>query len=921
MEIRKKTNIFRKKEIIKMTSYEIRKRFLDFFKNKGHIIVTSDLLVPENDPTLLFTGAGMNQFKEQFMGRNIKFKRVVSCQKCLRTGDLDNVGRTPRHHTFFEMLGNFSFGDYFKQEAIEWAWEFMTKEMALPEEKLWVSVYKDDEESYSIWRDNMKVSAGKIVKLGPSDNFWPQDAPTQGPNGPCGPCSEIFYDWGEAAGCGKANCDLSCDCGRFVEIWNLVFTEFERKSDGNLVALPSKNIDTGMGLERIVSVMQNVRNNFDTDLFDLIIAKIKREIEITDSPELKKQELNLIADHIRAVTFSVADGVSPSNEKRGYVIRKLIRRAYLQSGKKEPFLYNLVPVIAQLMGDVYPEIKEKREHISAIVKQEEEKFIDTLNSALPILDEMLRKARKHGVLGGNEIFKLADTYGLPVDVILRRTEGINMSLDMDGFLALMDEQKELSRKGSDISGEFIFSPDRFKNAPNPHFSEELPLETEIEFILKKDAESGEITEGEYGEIIVSPQSSKFYAESGGQAGDKGSLEKKGSVMKILNTFEAGGRKILGVYAEKGSFAIKDKVVLNLDFDRKAGTSRNHTATHLLQAALRSVLGEQVRQAGSFVDDKKLRFDFTYMKKVSERELAGVEDIVNTWISEDISVTKEEKSLKEAKEEGALSFFGEKYEDIVRVVGIGECSKELCGGAHVDNTKDIGLFKIISESSVASGIRRIEAVTHEDVEIWIKENLKKFLEEIEKSKYKKEAGIEKEMMNTASGIVRGTIKIDKVLIHDFSTRIRPLFLEARERLEKIAKKYQKQKQADVFGVIQKKMDALAVQPELIGDICYFSDVFDDIDMSLLRKAAGYLEKKIESGIVLLASRSQDKAYLICTVTRDMINKVVNAKEIIDAVAGYINGGGGGKDSFAQAGGKNPAGLAKALERAREIISNK
>ncbi|MCK4852514.1 MAG: alanine--tRNA ligase, partial [Candidatus Omnitrophica bacterium] len=492
-----------------MLSTEIRKRYLEFFEKRGHTVVPGDLLVPRNDPTLLFTGAGMNQFKEQFMGKNITYKRAASCQKCLRTGDLENVGKTPRHHTFFEMLGNFSFGDYFKKEAISWAWQFMTEEMGFPEDRLWISVYKDDGESYSLWLNDVKVPAERVIKLGADSNFWPANAPEQGPNGPCGPCSEIFYDWGPGTGCGRAECDPSCDCGRFVEVWNLVFTEFERKPDGQLGALPNRNIDTGMGLERLASVLQGVTTNFETDLFRPITDRIRRELDEGAGGEIPAPDIYRIADHVRAAVFAVADGVSPSNEKQGYVIRKLIRRAYLRSGKKKPFLYNIVPVVAGLMKDVYPELEEKREHISAIVKQEEERFNDTLNSALPVLEDMLSGGAR--VLSGGRIFKLVDTYGLPLDVVVEKTEAAGIGLDIKEFERLMKRRKEESRKGSNISAGFIFQPGLFDAAPEPEFSDVLPLETTMAYILKRGEVSDEIQEGEEAQIITSPQSSELYA--------------------------------------------------------------------------------------------------------------------------------------------------------------------------------------------------------------------------------------------------------------------------------------------------------------------------------------------------------------------------------------------------------------------------
>ena len=638
------------------TGSEIRKQFLDFFKEKGHTIVRSDLLVPENDPTLLFTGAGMNQFKEQFMGRNIEYSCAASSQKCLRTGDLENVGRTPRHHTFFEMLGNFSFGDYFKKEAILWAWEFMTDTLGIPPELLWISVYEDDDETYGIWSGDVGISEEKIVRLGEHDNFWPQDAPSKGPNGPCGPCSEIFFDRGESAGCGDTGCGPACDCGRFVEIWNLVFTQFERKPDGSLVPLPNSNIDTGMGLERVAAVLQGAQSNFGTDLFRDIIADIISNAGTPGGVPIAEKDLHLMADHARAVTFMIADGAAPSNEKQGYVVRKLIRRAYLKGGAGGPFMYKIIPTVVRVMKDAYPELEEQQEHIAAIVEEEEKRFENTIGFALPVLEEML--AGKTERLSGADMFKLVDTYGLPLDVI---EEKAGVPLDIEGFERLMEKRKEQSRRGSDITEDFIFKPDRFSGVTVPPVSDVLPLETGIEFILAEDSSVECVKEGERAEIVTSPQSGMFYAEGGGQTGDSGHIEKDGAEVKVLDTFEADGRRVHVVFVKKGVLSKGDKVTLHLDSGKKQRIALNHTATHLLQAALRTVLGSHVKQSGSAVDAKRLRFDFSHMKKLSDSELGRVEEMVNGWVADGLCVAKEVKPIEKAREEGALSFFGDKYE--------------------------------------------------------------------------------------------------------------------------------------------------------------------------------------------------------------------------------------------------------------------
>jgi len=896
-----------------MNSNEIRKKFLDFFKNKEHKIVESDLLVPQNDSTLLFTGAGMNQFKEQFMGKNITYVRAVSCQKCLRTADVGNVGKTPGHHTFFEMLGNFSFGDYFKKEAITWAWEFMTDEMGIPGDKLWISVYEEDEESYAIWRDEIKVPAEKIVKLGAKDNFWPANAREDGPNGPCGPCSEIFYDWGAETGCKKRTCTPACDCGRFVEVWNLVFTEFERKPDGTLEALPNKNIDTGMGLERLTAVIQEVQTNFDTDLFKDIKSQIKEALGEAVSVE----GINVIADHIRAAAFAIGDGVSPSNEKQGYVIRKLVRRAYLKgSFKGSPFLFNIVPAVADVFKEVYPELKEKREHIAAIVEEEEKRFNDTLISAMPILDGMLRNDPK--LLSGDKVFKLVDTYGLPLENIQAIALERKADVDIEGFELLMGERKEQSRKGSDITCDFIFKPDDFANAPVPEYSDQMPMKAKLEFIVSGGQKTGSLKKDDCGEVITSPQSSHLYAEAGGQVGDTGTITKPGASMDIVNTIGMDRKKILQIVIRKGSFEAGDEVTLDLDSAKKERTARNHTATHLLQAALRQVLGEQVKQSGSFVNDKRLRFDFTYMKKLTRREIVKIEDIVNGWISENIGVCKEVKALKEAKSEGALSFFGEKYGDEVRVVSIGSSSKELCGGTHVDNTGEIGLVKIISEGSIASGIRRIEAVTGSTAKDWVREDLSELLAEIKELSEDKALSSEE---IEAGDILSGKIDVNMKVIHDLEEKIRPVLFDKLENLKKAQKKKKKEDQNAVFDNARKKADEFLEKAESLQGVTFVSGVLEDLDAGVLRKMAAYLDKKADRSVVLLGASDNGKAYLICTVQSGLIEKGISARDIIDAVAGLISGGGGGKASFAQAGGKDPGGLNAAIEEAKGFIAKK
>lgn len=896
-----------------MKGEQIRQSFLDFFRDKGHEVVESDLLVPRNDPTLLFTGAGMNQFKDQFMGRNVTFPRAVSCQKCMRTGDLDNVGRTPRHHTFFEMLGNFSFGDYFKKEAISWGWEYMTRVLGLPEEKLWVSVYEDDDEAYRIWLEDVGVPESRIVRLGEHDNFWPADAPSKGPNGPCGPCSEIFFDGGASQGCGREDCDPGCGCDRFLEVWNLVFTQFDRKPDGSLEPLPSRNIDTGMGLERITAVVQGVPSNFLTDLFEPINRAI---MDVMDErpDERDMPGVYLIADHIRAAVFAIGDGVSPSNEKQGYVVRKLIRRAFLKSGEREPFLYNLVPVVTATMKNAYPHTHEKSEHISAIVREEEERFCGTLDSAVPVLEKML--ADNPSELSGSQIFKLVDTYGLPVEVIEQRA---GVPLDMEGFRQLMDERKEQSRKGSDIASEFIFSADDMEGAPRPGYSDGLPLDAEVSFMSGAGKPRRTIEAGDRAEIVTDPQPADLYAESGGQAGDKGIIEKAGGSMEIVNTIEADGRKVLQAVVREGTFSVGDRVTIHPDRRRRHRTACNHTATHLLQAALRKVLGEQVKQSGSLVTDRKLRFDFTHMKKLSERELVKVQDLINEWVETGIGVRKETKTLAEAREEGALSFFGEKYGDTVRVVSVGDVSSELCGGTHVDNIADIGLVRITGQSAVASGIRRIEAVTGETAREEVRSELKELLRDVRSTAGGEREASDNSVCVEAEEIAGADMPIDRDLLRRVDEEIVPGLLSVLGKLRKAEKKKKKEKKAGAFRKVTGELDRAVASSGQAGGFRFISAVLKDADMGVLRKGVSYIQSRQPEGVIVLCGDADDKAFIVCAADEGSVSRGASASEMIAAAAPEIEGSGGGKDTFAQAGGRDPGGLESAVEKAYEALS--
>ncbi|MDD2654043.1 MAG: alanine--tRNA ligase, partial [Candidatus Omnitrophica bacterium] len=689
----------------------LRKKFLEFFAGKKHKIVVSDSLVPAGDPTVLFTSAGMNQFKKQFLGQITDFRRAASSQKCLRTDDLDKVGQTPFHHTFFEMLGNFSFGDYFKKEAIAWAWEFLTEWLKIPQDKLWVSVYKEDDEAYQIWLKDIKIGKDKIVKLGDKENFWPSEAKQKGPNGPCGPCSEIFYDYGKDIGCGKKDCDPACSCGRFAEIWNLVFTQFNRKEGGSLEPLPNRNIDTGMGLERLAAVMQGVKSNFETDLFEPIVKEIVKEAG--RSPNLKI--VYVVADHIRAMSFAILDGVLPSNDNRGYVVRKLIRRGVnncRQIGIKKAFLYKLVSVVSEVMKEPYPELLDRRENIAAIIKREEESFWNVLKETEPKMIssfELFRKELKSTSELAKKVaefaFELHDTYGYPKEMTQNFAKDNNVPFDEKYFDVLMQEQKQRSKSASSMAGDVFVDAEIKGDLEATEFVGYETMEEKSKILKIFDQENNEVktTKGlKTAKIIL--DKTPFYAESGGQICDKGIISQdKDAKLEVIDVKKIHQSIIHICSSIKGEFKVGDKVNAEVDIERRLAIARNHTATHLLQAALRKVLGEHVQQQGSLVAEDRLRFDFTHFKQLTKEELSRVEELVNEYIINNDALKVEEKSTTQAKKEGALAFFAEKYADKSRVVKIGAHSKELCGGTHLKATGQIGLFKILSEGSVAQGI--------------------------------------------------------------------------------------------------------------------------------------------------------------------------------------------------------------------------
>jgi len=867
---------------------EIRDAFLEFFKHKGHTVVPSDLLVPKNDPTLLFTSAGMNQFKEQFLGHIKGYRRAVTSQKCLRTDDLDKVGKTAVHHTFFEMLGNFSFGDYFKKEAIEWAWEFMTKVLGIAPERLWVSVYEKDDETYNIWKDVIKLPEKKIVRLGAKKNFWPSNAPEEGPNGPCGPCSEIFFDSGEDAGCKKPDCSVDCDCGRFAEVWNLVFTQFDRKGVNNLAPLPNKNIDTGMGLERIASVMQGVPTNFQIDILKPLVDETAKDIGVKYGKDKQTDSfIHAIADHVRAVSFAIVDGVLPSNEERGYVVRKIIRKAAWHGkslGKKEPFLYKLVPIVAKVMKKTYPEVEARRENISQIILAEEKRFHETLSQGQELLMQEIENLKKKNVsrLDGEFLFKLYDTYGFPLDLTKEIAGPLGLSLDIDGFNKNMKKQKETARASSTLSANVFEIGDAVLFSNKTEFAgyKENDIKAKVIGVLKDGKSVDSIKAGEKGELIL--DKTPFYAESGGQVGDTGEIKTGASIAFVENTIWAGDTIAHVVNVEKGDFKKGQEVEAKIDAHRRRAVQRNHTATHLLQAALRIVLGKHVQQAGSLVNPQRLRFDFTHFSAVKPEELARAEELVNSWILNADNVSSKQMDIEEAKAEGAIALFGEKYEKKVRVISVGSVSKELCGGCHVGSIGEIGLFKIVSEGAISSGVRRIEALTGEEA-------------------YKRV----KEIDETISGLS----SMLKVPAENLSEQIEKLALKVKD-LEKHLERFR-------LNEAKNNIDAYISKALEVKDVKIISQKLESATAQLMRSIIDLLRDKVKSGIFIFGTDADEKALFIVGVTQDLVKKGVNAGKIVGEVAKIAGGTGGGRPELAQAGAKDAQKLNEALLKAVEI----
>ncbi len=872
-----------------MTGNEARRLFLEYFKKHDHQIVRSSSLIPHDDPTLLFVNAGMVQFKRTFMGEEKReFTRATTSQKCVRAGgkhnDLENVGYTARHHTFFEMLGNFSFGDYFKEKAISFAWDLLLNGYGLPVDKLWVSIYLDDDEAHDIWHEKIGVAQDRILRLGEKDNFW-----SMGDTGPCGPCSEIHIDRGEAFGCGKPDCQVGCECDRYLEIWNLVFMQFNRDASGKMTPLPKPSIDTGMGLERIVSVMQDVPTNYETDLFVPIIQKVEAlsEKNVNDSVE-NSIAMKVIADHSRAAAFLIGDGILPSNEGRGYVLRRIMRRAIRYGrniGLTKPFLYETTAKVLELMKPAYPELSESEAFITNVIQNEETQFSKTLDNGLNLLNDTLSELREKGLkeVPGDVIFKLYDTFGFPVDIVRDVVKDESMILDMTGFNRCMDKQRQQSGSKEEFSavGDAYknLSAEGVKSAFNgyDHFS----LDSNVLVIAEK---GNEIAEAEAGQSIeVVTEATPFYAESGGQVGDMGKITSEKVDMTVVNTIKdptgliIHTGKIISGKIKKG-----DIVTLSVDGDSRRATALNHSATHLLHSALRQVLGDHVKQAGSLVSQDRLRFDFSHFSHVDRDTLDKIEHVVNHRIRENRSVTCDEMDAEDALKTGAIALFDEKYGDRIRVVSIDTISKEFCGGTHTTKTGNIGLFKITGESSVAAGVRRIDALTGE-------------------------AGIDyaQKSINTlqnAAGLVREkpealTQRIEKILLDQ-------------KMLEKEVEKLKAK-------IAAKSVDNVEDEFKTVNGIKIVSKKVPIDNPGSLRDLADKFKDKIKSGIVVLGALTGPKALVIVVVTKDLTDRF-HAGKLVKEIAAEIGGGGGGRPDMAQAGGPKSENLDKALDKIYEIV---
>lgn len=867
---------------------QLRKMFLEFFESKGHLAMKSFSLVPHNDKSLLLINSGMAPLKPYFTGQEIPpRRRVTTCQKCIRTGDIENVGKTARHGTFFEMLGNFSFGDYFKNEAIEWSWEFLTEVVGLDPDRLYPSIYEEDEEAFEIWNKKMGIPAERIFRFGKADNFWEHGS------GPCGPCSEIYYDRGEKYGCGNPDCTVGCECDRYMEIWNNVFTQFDNDGHGHYSELEQKNIDTGMGLERLASVVQDVDSIFDVDTLKALRDHICRLADTEYGKDAQADiSIRVITDHTRSVTFMISDGIMPSNEGRGYVLRRLLRRACRHGrllGIEGSFIPELAQTVIEGSKDGYPELEEKKDFILKVIAKEEDQFNKTIDQGLGILAEMTAKmeAEQTTTLSGADAFKLYDTYGFPIDLTKEILEEKGMQVDEEGFHASMEVQRKTARAargetnymGADVTVYESIDPSITSTFVG---YENLAWKSPIT-VLTSDTEIVEaLSDGQRGTVFA--EETPFYATSGGQEADTGIIRTAEGEFKVEDTVKLLGGKIghVGVVI-KGMIKTGDQAELCVNAEKRALSARNHSATHLLQKALRTVLGTHVEQAGSSVNEDRLRFDFSHFSAMTAEELQKVEEIVNEQIVAGLPVKVENMPIEEARKTGAQALFGEKYGDVVRVVNMGDYSIEFCGGTHVKNTNEIMAFKILSESGVAAGVRRIEALTSK--------GLIRYYDNLEKK------------LNEAAKVLKATPDNLAEKIAHLTAENKVLHSEVESLKSKLAQ--------DAMGDVMDQVQEIKGVKLLAAEV-------DGVDMNGLRDLGDQLKEKLGEGVVVLASGNDGKVSLMVTATDAAMKQGAHAGNLVKAIAGLVGGGGGGRPNMAQAGGKNPAGIQEALKKAAEVL---
>lgn len=862
---------------------EIREKYLSFFESKGHLRLPSFSLVPKNDPSILLINAGMTPLKPYFTGAEKPPRtRVTTCQKCIRTPDIENVGKTARHGTFFEMLGNFSFGDYFKKEAITWAWEFVTKVMEMPEDRLYVSIYEEDDEAFEIWNKEVGLAPERIFRMGKKDNFWEHGT------GPCGPCSEIYFDRGPERGCGKPDCTVGCDCDRYIEFWNLVFTQFNRQEDGTYTRLEKKNIDTGMGLERLAVIMQDVDSLFEVDTIRRILEYVCEKAGVIYGQGEEDVSIRVITDHIRSTTMMVADGILPSNEGRGYVLRRLLRRAARHGrllGIEGPFLYDVARVVIRESCEAYPELAEKEEYICKVIKIEEERFAATIDQGIAILNAMIAelKMENRTVLPGSMAFKLHDTYGFPLDLTREIAEEAGLTVDEQGFMAEMAEQKNKARmaiKSKEISAwgrDIAAGIDKDLRTEFVGY-ESYSSESKILYIILNDEQADSAQQDD--EVTIILDRTPFYAESGGQVADTGMITGRDGKVRITGCVKTGeGLYLHTGVVEEGIIEKGSAVTAAIDIERRLATARNHTATHLLHKALRNVLGDHVTQAGSLVEPDRLRFDFHHFSAMSKEEIKRVEDEVNARILDDLNVNVREMPIEEAKKLGAMALFEEKYGDVVRVVQAGDYSTELCGGTHLKSTAQAGLFKIISESGVAAGVRRIEALTG-------------------KGALEYYGHVEEKLENIASVL--------KTTPQESLRRVETISAELKAALKEIEQLKAKLASSSFDEVLAGAVD--------VNGIKIATGRFDQLDMDSLRNTCENLRSRVGSGVVVLGSAFGDKVSFVAMATKDAVERGVHCGNIVKEAAKAAGGGGGGRPDMAQAGGKDTSKIDKALRLA-------